>query len=180
MNTAPGLKALIIDSDIGRAVGLRHLFARDHDIEATITAGGAEAVDRALDNDNAVTLYVVSPEIWARYTDRLIGKRVRVAIIGVDIVTADVDEEALSTSLSDFIGRFNRTVCDISAHGDLSPREIQVLKLVASGYINKEIAEQLNISFNTVLTHRRNISSKLGIKSTSGLAIYAMMHGYVQ
>lgn len=61
----------------------------------------------------------------------------------------------------------------------LSHREIEVLRLVASGRINKEIAQELNISINTVLSHRKNLTSKLGIKSVSGLSFYAMMNGIV-
>lgn len=61
----------------------------------------------------------------------------------------------------------------------LSAREIEVLRLVAMGYINKEIAAELGISFNTVLTHRRNITAKLGIKSVSGLGVYALTRGYI-
>ena len=64
-------------------------------------------------------------------------------------------------------------------HEELSPREVEVLQLVAQGYINKEIADKLNISFNTVLTHRKNITAKLGIKTVSGLSFYAMMNGYI-
>ncbi len=60
----------------------------------------------------------------------------------------------------------------------LSNREIDVLKLIIKGLINKEIAEELNISLNTVLTHRKNITNKLGIKTVSGLTLYAMMNGY--
>ena len=61
----------------------------------------------------------------------------------------------------------------------LSSRETEVLRLIASGAINKEIAQSLNISINTVLTHRKNITAKLGIKSVSGLTFYAMMNGIV-
>ena len=61
----------------------------------------------------------------------------------------------------------------------LSDREIEVLSLVAQGNINKEIAEKLFISTTTVITHRKNIQEKLGIKSVSSLTIYAVMHGYV-
>ena len=63
---------------------------------------------------------------------------------------------------------------------DLSPREIEVLVLLTRGYINKEIADRLNISLTTVITHRKNITEKLGIKSLSGLTIYAVMRGYVE
>jgi DNA-binding NarL/FixJ family response regulator len=57
----------------------------------------------------------------------------------------------------------------------LSDREVDVLKLLASGLANKEIADKLNISINTVITHRKNISQKTGIKSVSGLTIYAVL-----
>lgn len=63
---------------------------------------------------------------------------------------------------------------------DLSPREIEVLVLLTKGLINKEIADKLSISLTTVISHRKNITEKLGIKSVSGLAIYAVMHGYVE
>ena len=62
----------------------------------------------------------------------------------------------------------------------LSPREIEVLVLITKGLINQEIADKLNISLTTVITHRKNITEKLGIKSVSGLTIYAVMNGYVE
>ncbi len=56
----------------------------------------------------------------------------------------------------------------------LTDRETEVLKLLATGLTNKEIADKLNISTNTVITHRKNISQKTGIKSVSGLTIFAV------
>ncbi len=61
----------------------------------------------------------------------------------------------------------------------LSDREIEVMSLIVQGYINKEIAAKLNIGLATVITHRKNIMDKLGMKSVSALTIYAVMHGYV-
>lgn len=61
----------------------------------------------------------------------------------------------------------------------LSNREIEVLALLAQGKINKEIADQLHISLTTVISHRKNIVQKLGIKTVSALTIYAVTHGYV-
>ena len=63
---------------------------------------------------------------------------------------------------------------------DLSTREIEVLVLLTKGLINKEIADKLNISLTTDITHRKNITEKLGIKSVSGLTIYAVMNGYIE
>ena len=62
---------------------------------------------------------------------------------------------------------------------ELSTREIDVLQLVAKGITNKEIADKLNISLNTVLTHSKNITTKLGIKTVSGLTFYAIMNGFL-
>lgn len=61
----------------------------------------------------------------------------------------------------------------------LTDREMEVMTLIVQGHINKEIADRLNIALATVITHRRNIMDKLGLKSVSALTIYAVMHGYV-
>ena len=61
----------------------------------------------------------------------------------------------------------------------LSEREIDVLKLLVEGNANKEIADKLNISTHTVISHRKNISQKTGIKSVSGLTIYAVVKNII-
>jgi len=61
----------------------------------------------------------------------------------------------------------------------LSAREVDVLKLVAKGFANKEIAEKLYISTHTVMSHRKKITEKLGIKSISGLTVYAVINNYI-
>ena len=59
----------------------------------------------------------------------------------------------------------------------LTRRETEILKLIVHGNINKQIADKLNISLNTVLTHRKNILSKTGIKTVSGLTLYCISNG---
>ncbi len=74
------------------------------------------------------------------------------------------------------------------AHGDhiprrrepLSQREKDIVVRVVKGMTNKQIAEGLNISHHTVGTHRRNISAKLDIHSTSGLTVYAISNKLVR
>ena len=61
----------------------------------------------------------------------------------------------------------------------LSTREIEVLTLIVKGLLNKEIADRLNIGITTVISHRRNIVEKLGMRSVSALTIYAVMRGYI-
>lgn len=59
---------------------------------------------------------------------------------------------------------------------ELSSRERSILTAVAQGKTNKEIAEEFNISIYTVVTHRKNISHKLGINTISGLTVYAILN----
>ena len=62
----------------------------------------------------------------------------------------------------------------------LSQREKEIIICIAKGLSNKEISDELNISINTVRTHRRNISSKLQIHSIAGITIYAIANGLVR
>ncbi len=61
----------------------------------------------------------------------------------------------------------------------LSRRELEVLRLIADGYSNKLIAEQLGISVRTVETHRERIMRKLEVQGTAGLTKWAVVHGLV-
>jgi DNA-binding NarL/FixJ family response regulator len=63
---------------------------------------------------------------------------------------------------------------------ELSKRETDVLICVAKGLMNKEIADRLNISVHTVISHRKNITRKTNIHSTAGLAVYAMMNNLIE
>jgi DNA-binding CsgD family transcriptional regulator len=63
--------------------------------------------------------------------------------------------------------------------GRLSVREKEILRLVATGFSNKEIAEKLFISIHTVITHRKNISEKTGVRSISGLTLYAVINNMI-
>lgn len=61
----------------------------------------------------------------------------------------------------------------------LSDREKEIVKEIARGLTNKEIADKLFISVFTVTTHRKNITQKLGIKTIAGLTVYALMNGLI-
>lgn len=61
----------------------------------------------------------------------------------------------------------------------ISAREKNILKHIALGLTNKEIADTLFISIHTVVTHRKNITQKLGIKSVSGLTVYAILNNLI-
>ncbi len=75
----------------------------------------------------------------------------------------------------------------LEGHGDaprsegeeLSQREKEILICVAKGMLNKEIADQYNISIYTVITHRKNITRKTGIKTVAGLTVYALLNNLI-
>lgn len=63
---------------------------------------------------------------------------------------------------------------------NLSAREIEVIRFVANGLSNKEIADTMCLSTHTVMSHRKNIARKLDIHSTAGLTIYAIVNGIIE
>ncbi|WP_238767497.1 response regulator transcription factor [Maribellus maritimus] len=77
--------------------------------------------------------------------------------------------------VADFFENENEAVIEHEGE-ELSTREKEVLKLVALGNSNKIIADKLFISVHTVISHRKNITEKLGIKSISGLTVYAIIN----
>ena len=68
---------------------------------------------------------------------------------------------------------------DLLDKNELSEREKEILISLAKGKINKEIADLHHISVHTVITHRKNIIRKTGIKSVSGLTVYAILNNLI-
>ena len=68
---------------------------------------------------------------------------------------------------------------DATETEDLSAREKEILIAVSKGLTNKEIAAEYNISIHTVISHRKNISKKTGIKSASGFGVYALLNNLI-
>ncbi|MCR5351500.1 MAG: helix-turn-helix transcriptional regulator [Bacteroidales bacterium] len=62
---------------------------------------------------------------------------------------------------------------------ELSDREKEILVSVAQGLLNKEIADKHHISINTVITHRKNITRKTGIRTVPGLTVYAILNNLI-
>ncbi len=73
----------------------------------------------------------------------------------------------------------NKEQGEPAATNDLSAREKEILVSVAKGLLNKEIADRHNISINTVITHRKNITRKTGIKTVPGLTVYAILNNLI-
>jgi len=140
--------------------------------------------------------YFVSSQIYFEHTEFFLQRKPRAIVLtngdnqpqlsGVPTLNIYQDEKALAKSILMMHSKghhgmkHSSTPTGTETVHDLSAREIEVLVLITRGFINKEIADRLNISLTTVISHRKNITEKLGIKSVSGLTIYAVMNGYVK
>jgi len=87
------------------------------------------------------------------------------------------DKETIIGKIRNLLDRDNKDPERSSM--ELSPRETTIVRLVSMGLTNRLIAEKLFLSAHTVMTHRKNINSKLGIKSVSGLIIYAIVNNII-
>ena len=133
-------------------------------------------------------LLFVQARCFFTFSDRLSSIRNKVIIIshsptphnGVFPVLYTAQEQTnLLDSLNNILNQKLKQQKVNHDKPDLSEREREVLTLIAKGEMNKTIADKLNISLNTVLTHRKNITAKLDIKTVSGLTVYAILNGLI-
>ncbi|MCQ2199901.1 MAG: LuxR C-terminal-related transcriptional regulator [Paludibacteraceae bacterium] len=126
--------------------------------------------DKQRNNQLMATLY----DIYNNQEWLALHAKVEDAIFApaIELVEKKLDESS-TTNI------FGNSPAVASEDDDLSEREIDVVKGVVLGLSNKEIAENLCISTNTVITHRRNIAKKLDIHSAAGLTVYAIVHKLV-
>lgn len=95
-----------------------------------------------------------------------------------EIIYLNEEKSSVIEKLEQFY-RFTSIQHQHGDHAELSEREKTILKFVSRGMTNKEIADNLFLSVHTVITHRKNISNKLGIKSVSGLTVYAIVNNII-
>lgn len=182
------MEIAIINPDTLSSIGLREL----------LKAINPEVIIRAFPNFGAFaddtpdmyTWYFVSSQTYVLYNAFFLPRKEKTVILmhglggtalpaGNHILNIFLPERKMKAELAKFLSDNIPLPAPEEESRDLSAREIEVLRLVSKGYINKEIADKLNISLTTVITHRKNITEKLGIKSVSGLTMYAVMNGYV-
>ena len=84
-----------------------------------------------------------------------------------------------SGDLLDMLFELNEKKFSTDETGQLTPSEIEIVRLVAEGLTTKEIAVRKHISFHTVTTHRKNIFRKLGVTNASELLMYAIKAGII-
>ncbi|NVK53328.1 MAG: response regulator transcription factor [Flavobacteriaceae bacterium] len=108
-----------------------------------------------------------------------IVKAIKSVQSGIPYFSDDIKEGLFNLAIGQNVAEGNRpdaTPEDASLISELTDREIEVLKLVASEYSTPEIADQLLISTNTVETYRKKLLKKLKVKNAVGLAMFAVKH----
>jgi DNA-binding NarL/FixJ family response regulator len=145
-------------------------------------------------NDTDVDIVIINPTV-VDYNDRLdIRSWLGVGNTALVALTHSNYEESVMRQYDECIGIYDnaariiqklKNAIDENSKNpkndlnELSSREKDILAAVAMGKTNKEIADEFNISIYTVISHRRNISQKLGINSIPGLTVYAIMNKLV-
>lgn len=188
----------IIDANTLARIGLQRII---EEVMPTVTVRSFGSMEELIDDTpDAYARYLVSSGIYLMYnnffrrrakrTVVMVGDGTNPTVQGIATLVTTQGEQALARNLMALYHSLEHTVED-TAHTvhyamppfetvhELSAREVEVLILVAQGLKNKEIAERLHISLTTVISHRKNITDKLGIKSAPGLTIYAVLNGYI-
>jgi len=96
-----------------------------------------------------------------------------------EIIYSSESETEITSKLIKIYGELETKKNQSSSNSQLSEREIEILRSVALGLTNKEIGDKLFISAHTVITHRKNITTKLGIKTIAGLTVFAILNGII-
>ena len=95
-----------------------------------------------------------------------------------DVIEINDSKQKVVTKIFNLLSD-NKLTQDKPESIELSNRETDVLVSLVKGLTNKEISDKLYISVHTVITHRKNIVRKTGIKSVSGLTVYALLNNLV-
>lgn len=192
MNQRP--KIAIVDSNTLASLGLKQLLLNVMPIMTVDTFGSFSELESS--NPDTYFHYFVAMDIVIRNRQFFINHKQKTIVLTLSLNDSAQLTDFHSLYINQPEHELVRALLTLQqhAHGGgrnlppmpqilqqkiLSDREIEVMSLIVQGYINKEIADQLNIGLSTVITHRKNIMEKLGMKSVSALTIYAVMHGYV-
>lgn len=188
MNHIPEIA--IVHADTLSCLGLRGLLERMMPMAVIRTFHSFAAL--TCDTPDTYVHYFISSQVLVEHTAFFIERKHKTIVLtnGVPGIpqlarfhTLDIrqNEESLVRSLLLLEQRAHKTHTPPAEDPNgLSAREIEVLRGIACGCANKEIADRLNISLTTVISHRKNIMEKLNVRSVSGLTIYAVMNGYIE
>ncbi len=163
-----------------------------------LTNGNAAIVDVS-DEDlhqlavrRKISILIIDPLLASAYEitelKKSVGGKMKIAAIyhtALPVETVKLFDSTISiydneASLRDTLRKLMSSGNQANTQQELTSREQEIVKCVVRGLSNKEIADHINLSVNTVMTHRRNIAAKLKIHSPAGLTIYALVSKLVK
>lgn len=181
----------IIEQNTLAAIGLKQILNDIMPIADVDIYGSFD--DMATDGEPCVH-YFISSRIYFEHANYFRGNPVRPIILvagdmqiaGFTTLNVCQSEQTLAKSVLNIMRHghhgSDKAPSPVITHrncGILSPREAEVAALLAKGMINKEIADRLNISTTTVISHRKNIMDKLNAKSLADITIHCVLNGLV-
>lgn len=187
-------KIAIIDSNTLATMGLKQILQNVIPIMTVDTFGSF--AELTSNNPDSYFHFFVSMEIVLRNRTFFLERRQKTIVLTLSVSDASQLSDFHNLYINQPESLLVRDILALQQHAHakgknlpkmpkilqqkiLSDREIEVMSYIVQGYTNKEIADKLTITLNTVISHRKNIMDKLGMKSVSALTIYAVMHGYV-
>ena len=183
--------AIVEPSDI-ICEGLTNLLLKNESHFYVFKISSLDELDIFCRKDNIATVIINPLALINRLNDFLKLKKTFSSISWIGLIYSYYEDDVI-LKFDDIIkigdpaelitNKINRTIekcnCHDTQQEELSERETDVLILLTKGLSNKEIADKLNISVHTVISHRKNIIEKTGIKSLPGLTIYAITNNVI-
>jgi len=186
------INVLIIDPSYIVASGLASLLNQLKEVhQVKITDNGTDCLHilKHLEADIIfINTAVLTSEQYSEFK-LLVNKEILVSYLLYSALPDDVSGNQFSIvqPKASMVDKLQEMVLEVTKNKseedqteELSPREKSILKCVALGLTNKEIGEREFISTHTVISHRKNITRKLGIKTVSGLTVYAIINNIIQ
>lgn len=182
-------KIVIVERSAIIAEGLKSILSHSHDYEVVCVVDSLRALaERAFMLDMDVVVVGAQSYVEGTALRSLHEKMSGVALVLLASVIREEDVMRQFDSVINIYDNPQQVVKKLNSaieqsqtnpysdSHELSEREREVLILVAQGMANKEIADRLNISVHTVMSHRKNITHKTGVKSVAGLTVYALLN----
>ncbi len=186
-----GFKVVCEASNGQEAINLAREFSPDVavlDLSMPILNGIVAAEQIRKDSGNRIRVVLLTVHTERQYVLQAMRAGIRGYVLKTraasDLLQAITDVGTgltyLSSGISQTVVEAYLTKQELTSQENLTPRELQVLQLIAEGKTTKEVASLLGVSFKTAESHRTRIMEKLDIHETAGLVRYAIRKGVIE
>ncbi len=187
-------KILVVSPSPLIAKGLEAVLSERGEFDVAQALPDLSRLSGALARSQDIDLVVIDP-MALDYAGRGNVRQLLPECGGIVALRTDLSDDELYRQFDETLGLYDSPVAIVhklrkavsmqrepagSDSSELSAREKEILVCVAKGMLNKEIADKLNLSVYTVISHRKNITRKTGIKTVAGLTVYALLNNLIE